>query len=508
MNAAKEKESLRERLLEYLFVTARCYDEHFPECPSDGPSYLGHGYFRPVAFEQVQSYWRTATDLIRAGRAPAQLGLYVHWPFCISPCAFCFATMRVPKGPGELGRYGKMLLAEAHALRGLFAGLRFSSFNMGGGTPSYMPEADLDALLGALRAAFEWAPGLGFSFESSPSTLTRGKVEVLARHGVTHLILGVQSLDAKVLARAHRAGQTLERVERAVTWARAAGLRLGVDLLYGIDGQTDASFLADVRTVLGLGPNDLRVQFFEPRVCTPFARSGLRVPSRHWERALVMGARLDETAAACGYGYSATDPHDPEFIQPLVPQTREALATGASILGLGAGALSHAFGAAWYEHPPELDPRRWGPGPLPVRAFEVGMEEERRGYALRLLRFLGRFSRAEFRGMFGCDPLEDPGLAQALRELEGWGKIRITGGTVALAGTDMSRMRDRMDGLVYTKHLHPPALVRAVIGAHRAEFEDFRSQQARAGVGWTRFIRQKFPGTAWRFFTAGPGAAA
>lgn len=491
------KGKMREQVLRYLYVTARFYDEHYPDCPNDGGTYLNHDYFQPVEFERVRGYWATTAQLIREGRAPAQIGLYVHWPFCPGRCSYCFLNVKVPRAPAELTRYAHAVVREACAFRDLFGGIPFSTWHIGGGTPTFMPEPDLDELLTSLRACFEWAPGTGFSFEASPGTLTREKVDLLARHGVTHLLMGVQSLEPQVLGRARRRGQGAGSVERAYQWARAAGIQILPDLLYGMDGQTDESFLRDFAALAELGAPDIRVLFFEPRAYTPYVKAGRSVPSDHWRRGVAMWPRVDALAASLGYREAAPDPEAADFLRPVVPQVRDGIRLGASQLGLGAGAVSHAFGAAWYEHPCVLEPRSWETGIPPFRGLEVDLGMERRNYAIRLLYYLGRFSRSWFREIFGCDPLEDAGLAAALRDLVAWKKIEITPRQVAFLS------KDKLNRLLYTKHLHLPGTLDAMIGAHRADFERFRMEMGRPGASWTRAIEHKVPGTVMKLYYGG-----
>jgi len=76
--------------------------------------------------------------------------------------------------------------------------------------------------------------------------------------------MGAGALKA-VLERVEREGQTLERVERCVAWAREfPGLILNVDLMTGLPRQTPQSFLRDLRTVCGWKPEMIHLYQFEP----------------------------------------------------------------------------------------------------------------------------------------------------------------------------------------------------------------------------------------------------
>jgi oxygen-independent coproporphyrinogen-3 oxidase len=456
------------RLQDWCFLTSLCHDEHEPYYPADGDGYSDCGYFRRSSLREARGFWRRTAGLIRAGKAPRELGLYLHWPFCPAQCAFCFCSMAVPRSAGEMKAYAALLEREMEAFRGPLEGVPFTSVYLGGGTPTFIPDALLDRLLGRLRSSFTLAPDAEVYVEASPATLTRAKLGVLRRHGVNRLTLGVQSLDPKVLSLGRRPGQTRATVARAVRLAREAPeVYSGVELMFGLEGQTPRSFIRDVVEVMKLGPDAVYLYGFDARPRTPFARAGKRLPPRVREAQLRMPGLLDKVARLHGYRPPSHHPDTPEYMSTISRQCRAARRCGASILGLGAGALSHAFGSAWYRHPPiEESPRGWR-GLPPFFSLESPPAEEMRGYAVRHLYTQGELSREGFRGLFGRDPMEVPALAKPLRSLAALGKLRVAPGLIAFT------TQDRAQRVVYSKSLYSPGLERRLLAAHRAEHREF-----------------------------------
>ena len=456
------------RLQDWCFLTTLCRDEHEPYFPADGDGYSSCEYFRRSSLREVQGFWRKTAGLIRAGRAPRDLGLYLHWPFCPSRCAFCFCSMAVPRSASEMRAYARGLEREMEAFRGPLEGLPFTSVYLGGGTPTFIPDELLDGLLSRLRRSFTLAEGAEVYAEASPATLTKAKLDILRRHGVDRLTLGVQSLDPKVLSFGRRPGQTAASVARAVRMVREVpGIYSGVELMYGLEGQTPRSFLRDVVAVMKLGPDGVYLYGFDARPQTLFARAGKRLPPRVREEQLRMPGLLDKLARLYGYRPPSHHPDAPEYMSTISRQCRAARRSGASILGLGAGALSHAFGSAWYRHPPiEESSRAWG-GLPPFTCLESPPAEEMRGYAVRHLYTQGELSRRGFRELFGKDPLAVPALARPLRGLASLGKLSIGAGLIAF------KTQDRAQRVVFSKSLYSPGLERRLMEAHRAEHRDF-----------------------------------
>ena len=73
------------------------------------------------------------------------LALYIHWPFCVSKCPYCDFNSHVREAVDQAG-WLAALLADMAYEAALTPGRRLSSIFFGGGTPSLMPPAKVDAL--------------------------------------------------------------------------------------------------------------------------------------------------------------------------------------------------------------------------------------------------------------------------------------------------------------------------------------------------------------------------
>src|SRR5262249_37877298 len=124
---------------------------------------------------------------------------------------------------------------------------------LGGGTPSYLDPRQLGTLLANLRRWFPEQPGQEFSLEANPRSLDAEKLAILARYGVNRISLGVQSFQPHLLGTLER-DHTPDDVRRVAELVNGAGLRLSLDLIFAVPGQTLGQWQADLDRALTLEP--------------------------------------------------------------------------------------------------------------------------------------------------------------------------------------------------------------------------------------------------------------
>ncbi|MGC8490322.1 MAG: coproporphyrinogen-III oxidase family protein [Syntrophobacteraceae bacterium] len=180
-------------------------------------------------------------------------GLYLHIPFCRSKCFYCDFYSVASRS--EIPAWLEAVRTEMALYREEFPA--FDSLYLGGGTPSVLSEHDLASLFESIFKNFVFAPGSEMTMEANPESLSPSKLKTVKDFGVNRVSLGVQSLDDRdleYLGRAHRAARAFEAVEMC----RAAGFsNLSVDLIYGLETQTFASWKKTLDRVLELRPEHI-----------------------------------------------------------------------------------------------------------------------------------------------------------------------------------------------------------------------------------------------------------
>lgn len=152
------------------------------------------------------------------------------------------------------------------------AALPIDSIYFGGGTPSILSEAQFDGVMRVLTENFEICTDAEVSMEANPATVTEAKLAAYKAAGLNRLSIGAQSFDPavlKLLGRLHKPEHTAEAVEAA----RKAGIKnISLDLMFGIFGQTAASWEQTVRQAAALRPQHVSLYTLEIADGTRFAR--------------------------------------------------------------------------------------------------------------------------------------------------------------------------------------------------------------------------------------------
>jgi oxygen-independent coproporphyrinogen-3 oxidase len=262
--------------------------------------------------------------------------LYVHLPFCAHRCGYCdFVTLR--GGRGGHAAYVDAVLRELELERDLLGGCVETVF-VGGGTPTYTDADELARLLAGLPACEE------LTVEANPETVTPALSRLLRRAGVTRVSLGVQSLQAPLLAVLERqAGPGA--VRRAFYDLRDAGFdNISLDLLYGIPGQSSSDLNRDLEEALALGPEHLSCYELESKPGTRFAYAHGDELARQAEAMEGYFERVVETLVGAGYRWYETA----NFCRDgRVARHNLAYWLGRDYLGLGIGAVSTVGLTRW-----------------------------------------------------------------------------------------------------------------------------------------------------------------
>jgi oxygen-independent coproporphyrinogen-3 oxidase len=222
----------------------------------------------------------------------------------------------------------------------------------GGGTPTMLPTADLAAMLAGLRDTWGLAPGAEVTTEANPDSVDERSLAELAEAGFTRVSFGMQSAVPHVLATLERTHDPA-RIPQVVAWARAAGLQVSLDLIYGTPGESPSDWQASLDLALAQHPDHLSAYALIVEPGTKLARQISRgeVPAPDDDLAADLYEQADATLSAAGYDWYevsnwATDP---------AHRSRHNLAywTGEDWWGIGPGAHSHVGGVRWWnvKHP-------------------------------------------------------------------------------------------------------------------------------------------------------------
>ncbi|KUO09163.1 STM4012 family radical SAM protein [Streptomyces sp. DSM 15324] len=381
--------------------------------------------------------YRTLTDRpalrsLWAAEPKDALSLYLHIPFCEVRCGFCNLFTRIGAPDGLTGAYLDALDRQATAVREALGDtdvVRFATAAFGGGTPTFLTAAELERLcdiaehrMGAdLRA-------VPLSVEASPATATADRLAVLAERGATRLSLGVQSF-VETEARAAVRPQRRADVESALARIRDAGIPvLNIDLIYGIDGQTERSWLHSLDAALAWRPEEL---YLYPLYVRPLTGLDRRAATGHdpaWdEQRLTLYRTGRDHLLAHGYTQQSMRMFRRADAPPQGADDYACQTDG--MIGLGCGARSYTAALHY-----SFD---YAVGMHEIRGIiddyvtttdfthaEVGHpmtpDESRRRHLLQSLLQAEGLEVADYRARFGGTPTEDFGPELAGFAARGW----------------------------------------------------------------------------------------
>ena len=204
---------------------------------------------------------------LRARRAmpSSPLGLYVHIPFCRTVCWYCACNKIGTRHAEQSTPYLHALKTEANlAAANLNGRERVSHLHFGGGTPTFMPDAELADLIAHLRTLFDFVDDTDgeYSIEVDPRTVDPARMHRLRGLGLNRVSLGVQDFDPEVQRAVNRI-QPWQQTAALIEAGRAAGFRsINVDLIYGLPRQTITTLRETVARTVQLGPDRIALYHY------------------------------------------------------------------------------------------------------------------------------------------------------------------------------------------------------------------------------------------------------
>lgn len=347
------------------------------------------------------------------------LFLYLHIPFCEMRCGFCnLFTTANPRLDVEAA-YLEALRRQAEQVHEALGPASFARLAIGGGTPTYLQPADLARLFDLAAQLFGVDPAaIPVSVETSPHTASPDRLRVLRERGVDRISIGVQSFveaEVRAVGRAQQTATVEQALERIREWGFPT---LNVDLIYGLPGQTLASWRASLQAALRYRPEEI---YLYPLYVRPLTGIGRRDQS--WDDLRLACYRVGR-ALLLEAGYTQVSMRMFRAAHAPVQEGPVYCCQEDGMVGLGCGARSYTRALHYSSE--------YAVGASGVRAiladyirrpaetfayanhgFALDGEEQRRRYLIQSLLQTDGLVFSAYRDRFGADPLDDmPALAE------------------------------------------------------------------------------------------------
>lgn len=220
-----------------------------------GPRYTSY----PTALEFNEDY--SNEDFMRAANRYPQrpLSLYVHIPFCHQLCYFCACNKIITRHQHKADIYLDFLEKEIAQRAPLFRQRLVTQIHWGGGTPTYLSEAQSERLMSLLKQHFNVAENAEISIEIDPRKIELSMLQHLRQIGFNRMSMGVQDFNKDVQKAVNRE-QDEDFIQALLMEAKALGFQsTNLDLIYGLPLQNTESFMFTLQKVIELNPDRLSI---------------------------------------------------------------------------------------------------------------------------------------------------------------------------------------------------------------------------------------------------------
>ncbi|MEO6226452.1 MAG: oxygen-independent coproporphyrinogen III oxidase [Thermomonas sp.] len=405
-----------------------------------GPRYTSY----PTAPQFTNTFGEQALrDVAMASNGdpiPRRLSLYVHVPFCNSPCFYCGCNRIITRDTTRSDTYLVRLYREIALVAPLFDRDReVIQLHFGGGTPNFMSPAQLHEVVDTLRSHFRFseADERDISIELDPRFVNASDIGELAKAGFNRASFGVQDFDPEVQVAVNRI-QSVEETRAVVDACRANGFKsVNVDLIYGLPKQNLEGFARTLDIVADMRPDRVAVYGYAHMPQLFKAQRQLNafdLPEAETRLGLLQLAI--ERLTTAGYLYIGMDHFALPDDELALAQARGGLHRNfmgytthadSDLVGLGVSAISH-IGDSFSQNPRDL--MSWqvalDEGRLPVfRGMRLDEDDQLRADLIQQLMCQGEIPMRALERRYGIDfnayfadalaklqPLVDDGLAR------------------------------------------------------------------------------------------------
>ncbi len=380
-----------------------------------------------------------ATDRTQQRESPA--GLYLHIPFCLKKCPYCdfYSVTDLSKK----AVYVEALLWEIERWNNR-SDLRFDTVYIGGGTPSTLSAEDVERVLEKATSTLDIISTSEITLEVNPGTVTGDELKAYRRSGVTRISLGVQSFSdriLKTLGRIHTAGEAAHVLAQVV---ESGFDRVGIDLIYGIPGQTMDDWRKDIdrATEFGIDHVSCYMLSFEPG--TAFERNRQTGQIKPLPDSLVVDMYKMVVSELAGRGYRQYEVSN--FARPGC-QSRHNVKYWNGALYIGLGASAHSFDGetrSWNHRDVDQYIQSISNGCLPIAGREKLTRSQHMLEAIYLgLRTTAGIETGEFEARFQVKFYDLFG--EGLEDLDGKGLIERNKNRLALTMAGMMYLDSIVD---------------------------------------------------------------
>ncbi len=186
-----------------------------------------------------------------------ELGLYLHFPYCISKCPYCDFNSYQLKEDNQISSYISALYQEIAAYSQKLKKSNIKTVYLGGGTPTILSGTQIFNILEFCKENFMVDKDAEITIEANPGTVDGEKIKLLIDSGINRLSLGAQSFNNMFLKKLGRIHNTQEIID-SYYLAREAGFKnINIDIMFALPDQTTEELQVTLKKAVSLKSDHL-----------------------------------------------------------------------------------------------------------------------------------------------------------------------------------------------------------------------------------------------------------
>jgi len=186
-----------------------------------------------------------------------ELGLYLHFPFCISKCPYCDFNSYQLKEDNQISSYIFALYQEINAYSQKLKKSSIKTIYLGGGTPTILSGVQIYNILEFCRDKFNIDKNAEITIETNPGTIDGKKLKLLIESGINRLSLGAQSFNDLFLKKLGRIHNTQDIIDSYYLARKKGFNNINIDIMFALPDQTTEDLQVTLKKAISLKPDHL-----------------------------------------------------------------------------------------------------------------------------------------------------------------------------------------------------------------------------------------------------------
>jgi oxygen-independent coproporphyrinogen III oxidase len=192
---------------------------------------------------------------VKFNKFTSDTGLYIHIPICSKRCSYCDFYSETNISYSFRKKLVNKIKQQISYFTDKTGSPEISTVYIGGGTPTILETDIIKDLLNFTLKLNE--KGIERTIEANPESLDENKLNILYNQGITRLSIGVQSFNKGLLTILGRNASAEDNYRALSILKRNPGIKINIDLISGIPGQTDKMLKDDLKRIIDAGINHI-----------------------------------------------------------------------------------------------------------------------------------------------------------------------------------------------------------------------------------------------------------